>query len=125
MAIPANRSVTAFIGFVFNGKHSLSDFNIYRVIEGDRYVQDLTPVMNDIIAEIPGGEGQYYFGTNYGTRNFSINIAFDGLSKNNFYEMRKWLNGKEIASLSFDERPNVNYSAKVTGTPQLQYICFD
>jgi hypothetical protein len=31
--------------------------------------------------------------------------------------MKDWLNGTEIHELSFDEREDVFYSAKVTGTP--------
>jgi hypothetical protein len=31
--------------------------------------------------------------------------------------MKDWLNGTGIHELSFDERTEVKYSAKVTGTP--------
>jgi hypothetical protein len=61
MAIPADRSITAFIGFVFNGKHSIEDFRVYRTSDGDRYNHDLIPQLNDKTADIPGGHGQYYF----------------------------------------------------------------
>jgi hypothetical protein len=39
--------------------------------------------------------------------------------------MKDWLNGTGIHELSFDERTEVKYSAKVTGTPSLKFICFD
>jgi hypothetical protein len=57
-----------FIGFTFDGYHSLLDLNIIRVSDGDRFNQDLTPQMKDITAEVPNGNGQYYFGTVYPTR---------------------------------------------------------
>jgi phage-related protein len=74
---------------------------------------------------VPGGNGQYFFKTNYKNRQISIPIAFDQLSKEEFYNLKKWLKGDSIHELSFDERPEVKYSAKVTGTPQLKFICFD
>ena len=32
-----------FLAFSFGGKHSYDDFGIYRVIDGDRYNDDLNP----------------------------------------------------------------------------------
>jgi hypothetical protein len=32
-----------FLGFTFNGKHCYYDFGIYRVIDGDRYINELNP----------------------------------------------------------------------------------
>lgn len=114
-----------FIGFTYNGKHSHYDFGIYRTSDGSRYNNDLVPSMNDKTADIPGGDGQYFFNTTYKNRTFSIPIAFDGLTEKKYHEMRKWLNGREIHELIFDELPYKIYSAKVTGTPQLKTICFD
>jgi hypothetical protein len=39
--------------------------------------------------------------------------------------MRKWLDGKNIHDLIFDETPYKVYSAKVTGSPQLKTVCFN
>ena len=116
---------TAFIGFTYGGKHSIEDYHVYRTSNGDRYDHNLIPQINDKVVDVPGGDGQYYFKTNYKTRQFSIPIAFDDLDQDQFDAMKKWLNGKEIKPLVFDERTEVTYSAKVTGTPQLKYICFD
>lgn len=116
---------TAFIGFSFGGEHSIDIYHVYRTSNGDRYDHNLTPQMFDKTVDVPGGDGQYYFKTNYKTRQFSIPIAFDDLDQTRFDAMKKWLNGKEIKPLVFDERTEVTYSAKVTGTPQLKYVCFD
>ena len=113
-----------FIGFTYNGKHSYNDFGIYRVIDGDRYTEDLVPQMNDKTADMTGANGQYFFGTTHKNRTFSISIAFDNLIEEKFREMRTWLDGKDIHDLIFDETPYKVYSAKVTGTPQLKTICF-
>lgn len=116
---------TAFIGFTYGGKHSIEDYHVYRTSNGNRYDHNLIPQINDKVVDVPGGDGQYYFKTNYKTRQFSISIAFDDLDQQQFDAMKKWLNGKEIKPLVFDERTEVTYSAKVTGTPQLKYVCFD
>ena len=114
-----------FIGFTYNGKHSIDDFGIYRTSDGNRYNDNLVPQMTDKTADVPGGDGQYYFYTHYKSRQFSIPIAFDNLSESKYREMRNWLNGKEIRDLIFDECPYKVYSAKVTGTPQLKTLCFE
>lgn len=119
------REGTAFIGFTYNGKHSIDDFGIYRTSDGNRYNHNLIPQLNDKTADVPGGHGQYYFNSTYKNRQFSIPIAFDHLTQQQFDSMKDWLNGTEIHELSFDERTEVKYSAKVTGTPQLKFICFE
>ncbi len=119
------REGTAFIGFTYNGKHSIDNFGIYRTSDGNRYNHNLIPQLNDKTADVPGGHGQYYFNSTYKNRQFSIPIAFDRLTQEQFDGMKNWLNGTGIHELSFDERTEVKYSAKVTGTPQLKFICFE
>ena len=114
-----------FIGFTFNGKHCIRDFNIYRTSDGSRYNDNLVPSMTDKAVDVPGGDGQYYFYTQHKTRQFSISIAFDNLSEEKYRKMRTWLDGKGIYELIFDEAPYKVYSAKSTGTPQLKTLCFD
>lgn len=114
-----------FLGFTFNGKHSLFDLKVLRVINGDRFTEDLAPQLNDITADVPNGDGQYYFSTTHKSKNFSIEVAFDSLSEEDFRKWRQFCNGKEVGDLIFDENPYKVYTAKITGTPQLKYICFD
>ena len=113
-----------FIGFTYNGKHS-DYFEIYRTSDGDRYNDNLVPIMTDKTVDIPGSDGQFYFSTTHKNRQFSISIAFEHLTEAKYREMRSWLDGKGIHDLIFDEAPYKVYSAKVTGTPQLKIICFD
>jgi hypothetical protein len=77
-----------FIGFTYDGKHSIDDFGIYRTSDGNRYNDNLVPQMTDKTADVPGGDGQYYFSTHYKTRQFSIPIAFDNLSEEQYREVR-------------------------------------
>lgn len=113
-----------FIGFTFNNKHS-SELGIVRVSEGSRYDENLLPSIEDKIVRVPGGDGNYYFGSYYTERDFNISIAFDNLSESNFRELRKHFNGKEVGELIFDEVPYKVYKVKVATSPNLKYICFD
>lgn len=114
-----------FIAFSFNGKHSYEDFGIYRTSGGKDYTENLTPVMQDITATVPGADGTFYFGTNYTKRDFNISFAFDNMTESKLAEMRNWLRGDAPHDLWFAEAPYKVYSAKVVGTPNLQYIPFD
>lgn len=114
-----------FLAFSFNGKHSWDDFGIYRVSDGDRYNENLTPALNDKTAEVSGGDGMYYFGTTYKQREFNISFAFDGLTEDKLHKMKKWLNGKELGDLWFSEAPYKVWTAKPTGNSAIKYIPFD
>ena len=52
-----------FIGFTYDGKHSFRDWGIYRTSDGSRYNDNIVPQMTEKVAEVPGGDGQYYFNT--------------------------------------------------------------
>ena len=114
-----------FIAFSFNGKHSYEDFGIYRVADGERYNLELNPQMNDRTAEIPGLDGMVFCGSNYKSRVFNINFAFDNLTEDKLQELKRWLNGRQIADLWFAEAPHKVYSAKVTAQPNIKVVVFD
>lgn len=114
-----------FIGFTYNGLHSYTNFHIYRTSDGSRYNQNLIPTLTDKTADVPGGDGQYYFTSFHKNRTFNINFAFDELREIDIRKLRNWLFGKEVGDLIFDEEPYKVYSAKVTGAPTLKALCFD
>ena len=114
-----------FIGFTYNGKHSWRDLGIYRTSDGSRYSGGLTATMTDKTAEVPGGDGQYYFGTTFKNKTFTINYAFDELTEEKFQQLKSVFDGKGIHDLIFDEWPDRVWSAKVTGTASIKYLCFD
>jgi hypothetical protein len=92
--VPRNKNVDYdFIAFSFNGKHSYEDFGIYRIIDGSRYIENLSPKTKDLTAEA-SGDGTYYFGSHHKERVFNINFAFDRLSDLKIRELKKWLDGK-------------------------------
>lgn len=113
-----------FIGFTFNGQYS-KNLNIYRVSDGNRYNDNLYGSFQDTTVQIPGGDGLYYFRTNYTSRVFNISIAFDSLTDAQLRNLRKVFSANAMGSLIFDEWPYKAYSVKIQSPPQLKYICFD
>ena len=111
-----------FIGFSFNGYRS-EDLGIVRVSDGSRYTEDLVPTTQDKTVQVPGGDGFYYFGSDYTQKPFTIPIAFDGLTEKQFRELQQVFGTKELGKLVFDERPYKYYMVK-SSKPQLKYICF-
>ena len=113
-----------YIDFKF-GDHYASDFHLLRVSDGNRFNSNIIPTLTDKTTEIPGADGMYFFNTYYKQRQFTINFAYEAVTEEDIRNIRKWLNGKEVQSLIFDEEPDRQYCAKVTGSPTLKYIAFD
>lgn len=113
-----------FLGFTFGDDHS-SDLGITRVSGGDRYDEQLHPEIKDRTAEVPGLNGEYYFGSDFGTRTFDLEFAFDHLTEEQFRKLRQVFGTKQIKRLIFDERPYKYYMAKLENPIELSYICFD
>ena len=113
-----------FIGFTFNGVHS-SDMGIIRTSDGSRFNANLLPASTDKTVQIPGGDGTYYFGSNYTQRQIPISIATDELTETQFRQLKQWLGDKQIHPLVFDEAPYKTYMVKTSSIPTLKFICFD
>lgn len=113
-----------FIGFTIGDFHS-SQLGILRTSNGDRFDEDLLPAFSDSTAQVPGGNGSYYWRSLFSERNFSIPIAYDSMTEKQFRTLRRVMSSKDIIPLVFDERPYKEYLVKPTGTPQLNFICFD
>lgn len=113
-----------FLGFTFGGVHS-SDLGITRVSGGDRYEEQLHPEIKDRIAEVPGLNGEYYFGSDFGTKVIDIEFAFDCVTEVQFRKIRQVFGTKHIQELIFDERPYKYYMAKLESPIELSYVCFD
>lgn len=114
----------SYLGFTYNGRHS-SEFGIVRTSTGNRYDDNLLPNKNVKTTAVPGGDGAYYFGSNYTQRQFTVQFAFDALSDAQLREMRQWLGTGQIHDLIFDEFPYKVYSAAVTGNATAKHLCFD
>lgn len=113
-----------FIGFTFNGTHS-SDLGIVRTSNGSRYNSNLLPSSQDQTVAVPGGDGVYFFGTNYQTKVFQLQIASDEISEETMRRIQQTWGDKQIHELIFDETPYKVYMAKCTNMPQFNFLCFD
>lgn len=113
-----------FLGFTFAGVRS-EEFGFVRVSGGDRYNEQLQSDVKDITAEVPGMDGEYYFGSTYSPKQIDIEIAFDSMTEEQFRKMRKVFGRKKQGELIFDERPYKKYMAKIESPIELSYICFD
>lgn len=114
-----------FLGFTYNGYHSIGDLKIYRTSNSNRYNHNITATMSDKTTDIPGGDGQYYFGTTFKNRTFTINYVFDSLTDKDLRLIKQVFRGDGIHELGFDEIPYRSWSAKVTGTATMKYLVFE
>lgn len=120
-----------FLYFSF-GDFNSKTYSIVRTIN-DRLNIDLAPQMNDITVDVPGGDGQYYFGTFHKSKTFTVDFAFDCLTEDGLSQLKQLCSGKELQELSFPEwkameggsQIHLAYMAKVTGTPTVKVIPFD
>ena len=113
-----------FLGFSFDGIHS-SQLGITYVSSSDRYEEELFPEVKDKTIEIPNNHGEYYYGSTYGTRTFTINIAYDSVTETQFRKIRHLFGTGKTCELIFDERPYKVYYAKIESPIEMSYICFD
>lgn len=113
-----------FLGFTLGSIHS-SQLNITRVSSGDRYEDGLIPNLKDLVQEVPGGDGNYYFGTFYNQKPFLLNFAYDDLRDEDLRKLRQVFGFKGIQQLIFDEFPYKKYLVKASSPPNFKYICFD
>lgn len=127
-----------FIAFAFGDFNSKkidpnTEGRIYRTSDGDRYNINLSPQLTDITAEVPGGDGQYFFGTQHKTKVFDVSFAFDNLTEGDLRKLKQAFDGKEVKQLCFAEDCTFStsyknykiYNAKVTGQPVIKAVCFD
>ena len=113
-----------FLSFSFAGKDS-SELNIIRTSDGDRFDEQVIPEIKDITAEVPGMDGEYFFGSTYGPRTFDISIAYNSLTESQFRELRQIYGRRRIGELILSERPYKKYMVKIESPIELSYICFD
>ena len=113
-----------FLGFTLGEMHS-SQLNITRVSSSDRYNDTLIPNFKDVTAEVPGGDGTYYWNSFYSQKLFTLDFAYDDLRDEDLRNLRQLFSFKTVQPLIFDEFPYKKYMVKVAAPPQFKYICFD
>ena len=69
-----------FIDFEFDGKH-ISEFGMVAVADGGRHSFDAAPTFQDETSNVNGVDGQYYWGTHFGSKKMSFTLATDGMTE--------------------------------------------
>lgn len=113
-----------FEGFRFGPMHS-SDLNLKVVSSSGRYEMRTLPAPKDTVQDVPGDDGQYYFGSVYQNREITVNIAFDNVSEENYRKIKQLFATDKLQDLVFDEEPYKTYRAKIKNKIDLKSICFE
>lgn len=102
-----------FVGLTYGGVHS-SDLGLYRVSDGSRYNDNLLPSFSDKTVERPGADGMYYFGADHTQKEWSIEFAFDHVTKEQLQKIKRLFGegSKKPLRLVFDEDRDYNNIAE-------------
>ena len=105
----ATRIYEPFVGLTYDGVHS-SELGLYRVSDGSRYNEDLLPSFSDKTTERTGADGMYFFGSNYQQKNWTIEFAFDHITKAQLLKIKELFGSgaKKPKQLIFDEDREYN-----------------
>lgn len=112
-----------FQGFRFGKIHS-SDLNLEVVSVSNRYEARTLPAPIDSVSDIPGGDGQYYFGSVNKNREITVNVAFDNVSETDYRKIKQLLATDKLLDLVFDEEPYKTWKAKIKTKPEFKSLCF-
>lgn len=112
-----------FEGFRFGNIHS-NDLHLTVVSSGDRFNKNVLPSQNNYTTDIPGGNGNYYFGQTFGNREFTINVAFEDIDEITWRRIGQVFSNDKLQDLVFDENPYKTYKAKISQKPDFKFVCF-
>lgn len=112
-----------FTGFRFGQIHS-KDLQLVVVSSSNRYDKNLLPNNKDYSKEVPGGNGEYYFGSTFSKREFSVEVAFDSVDEYTWRRISNLFATDKLQDLVFDELPYKTYRAKLSKNPEFKFICF-
>lgn len=113
-----------FTGFRFGNIHS-DELNLIVTSTSDRYSKSLMPNISDYTVAVPGGNGNYYFGSTFGNQEFTVSIAFNDIDELTWRKISIIFSTDQLKDLVFDELPYKTYKAKVQSKPDFKYVCFN
>lgn len=107
------------------GIYDLSKLGLIVVSSSNRYNANLLPAPSDTTIDIPGGPaGQYYLGSVYKNREFTVNVAFDSIKEPMWRKLQNILATDKLQDLVFNHLPYKTYKAKLKSKPEFKYVCF-
>lgn len=111
-------------GFKFGNVHS-SELHLEVVSTSNRYEARTLPAPTDTAVDIPGSDGQYYFGSVFKNREITVNVAFDNVSEQIYRKIRQLFATDKPQDLVFDEEPYKTWKAKLKAKPEFKSLCFN
>lgn len=112
-----------FVGFRFGPYHS-SDLHLFVTSSGNRFQKNLLPSPNDYTLDISGGDGKFYVGQTFQSREINVNVSFTDMDEFTFRKLSQIFSTDKLQDLVFDEQPYKTYRAKCKNAPSFKFICF-
>ena len=109
-----------FMGFSLFGVHS-TRFNVYRILDGGRYNDNLSPDFYNATHSVDGYHGEYDFGTNIKSKPISLSCFGENITESQYRQLRRWLSPKNRGKLILDESP---YKAYTVGLERVANFSF-
>lgn len=105
-------------------EYYLPEMGLYKVSDSNRQNDTLVPTLKHITVEVPGGDGTYWFGSQYTQKPIQVRFAYDNLTEDNLHTLRWLFDGKKHLHVIFDEYPYKYYDMVVSAAPQFDYVPF-
>ena len=112
-----------FVGFRFGPYHS-NDLHLIATSSGNRFQKNLLPSPTDYTLDIPGGDGKFYVGQTFQSREITVNVSFTDMDEFTFRKLAQIFSTDKLQDLVFDEQPYKTYRAKCKSAPSFKFICF-
>ncbi|OYD06077.1 distal tail protein Dit, partial [Paludifilum halophilum] len=111
------------MGFSFAGVHN--DQYRLKVLKTTRRI---LPPMNNHLISIPGSDGAYDYGFDYGELLIEVDILLFEESRaelrSRVRDLADWLGQKETKELVFDDEPNMTYFARLSDSTELEELIY-
>lgn len=111
------------MGFSFAGVHN--DQYRLKVLKTTRRI---LPPMNNHLVSIPGSDGVYDYGFNYGELIIEVDVLLFEESRaelrSRVREVAEWLGQKEAKELVFDDEPGKTYFARLSDSTELEELIY-
>ena len=114
-----------YVDILLDGVNLREEYGIYRVAENDGYNEKGLPDLDAKTADNSGSNGQYWFKTNYKTKTFEFNIAYDSLYRYKLFEFVQKFSVNSYHTLILAEQPYKQYYVRVDNVPEFTYVPFD
>ena len=113
-----------YVDFILDG-FSSKKLKLKRTSDGARYREVLLPPTFALTTQVPGADGSYFFGSNWGERRFQIDCAFDDLGEGEIRQLKRIFSKGGLMPLVFTEHPYKEYMVRIESEPYFEYLPFD